>query len=469
MRTSNRPIRRIERATLTLLVLGSFLASAAGVVACSSDETNPSTNDRSDASNDGSVVDAIASESGEADAGEAGSSLHDAATSDAAPEPVACASSPCAVSLVTTGTETFCVLLEDETVACWGANGQGLRRTLDLGRGSDSSDSAVAARVVGLTDIRHLDRGCAVDAAGAVWCWGTGPHLQSTTTAYTTEALPVQLPLPPAKSVSIGFLRSGTTDQRYAVGCATVDDGLLCWGTNGMDHLGPRALEASTTDPHDPVAIALPPGAPIQSVVVGQAAFAVRSDGSALSWGQNPPLGRISSLFPDPNPMPIMLNGVTRLDAFHENACAVAQGVVYCWGGNPYGANLYGWDDPMKFAIPKAIATPEPVVDVATSACLGSGATCMQRGCAVGVSGALYCWGNNDNGQVGDGTHDYALQPVKVTGLPGKVSSVKTTVTATCALLTTGQVHCWGDNQYGQLGNGAIQTPSAVPQEVTLP
>jgi len=466
VRTSNRLRERCTSALIALASIAAATAAGASAASCTNDndilpgqETDASTNE--------DVTDGSANE--DADAGAPRSPFRDAATSDAAPEPVVCESSPCAVSLTTTGTDTYCVLLEDKTVACWGANlVRGNRLSGDLGRGPNMrDDSADPARVVGLTDIRYLNRGCAIDGSGATWCWGTGPYLQSTTTAFTTEPVPVKLPIPAATSVSIGFYRQDTVNY-FAVGCATVQAGLICWGTNGMGHLGPMELGGSSTAPHEARTIALPPGAPIESIVVGQAAFAVRSDGTVLSWGRNPPLARISSLFPDPYPRPAMLNGISRLEAFRENACAVAQGIAYCWGGNPHGSAIYGMEEPMKFAIPKAIATPEPVVDIATHSCLDYGGS-MQHGCAVGVSGALYCWGENLYGQVGDGTREYALSPVKVTGLPGRVSRVKTTRLSTCALLTTGKVHCWGDNRYGQLGNGDIRAASTVPQEVLLP
>ena len=53
--------------------------------------------------------------------------------------------------------------------------------------------------------------------------------------------------------------------------------------------------------------------------------------------------------------------------------------------------------------------------------------------------------------------------------LPGPAADVKTTATATCALLTSGKVYCWGSNYYGQLGNGRLKVPSVVPEEVVLP
>ena len=87
----------------------------------------------------------------------------------------------------------------------------------------------------------------------------------------------------------------------------------------------------------------------------------------------------------------------------------------------------------------------------------------------VGASGSLYCWGDNRAGQVGDGTRDYALAPIKIEGLPGPVAQVRTTPQATCALLTSGRVFCWGDDSFGQLGGGRLRFPSLVPQEVVLP
>ena len=96
--------------------------------------------------------------------------------------------------------------------------------------------------------------------------------------------------------------------------------------------------------------------------------------------------------------------------------------------------------------------------------------TTPQRWCAVGASGAIYCWGFNESGQAGDGTKlDVLSDAVKVQGLPGPAADVKTTPNATCALLTSGKVYCWGSNYYGQLGSGNLKVPSLTPQEVALP
>lgn len=69
-------------------------------------------------------------------------------------------------------------------------------------------------------------------------------------------------------------------------------------------------------------------------------------------------------------------------------------------------------------------------------------------------SGAVECWGANDSGQLGDGTQTMRLAPVPVAGLPGGVEALTAGRFHTCALLTGGAVSCWGDNRFGQLGDG---------------
>ena len=79
--------------------------------------------------------------------------------------------------------------------------------------------------------------------------------------------------------------------------------------------------------------------------------------------------------------------------------------------------------------------------------------------------GTITCWGNNDYGQVGNGTTTNSLTPVSMSGLNG-VTQISAGGEDTCALLTGGTVKCWGYNGYGQLGNGT-NTDSSTPVTVT--
>ena len=453
-----------------------LLAACGGAASCSSpdDGSEPAPVDA------GSEASATADGGVPSDGGSVDATSGDAAPPpfDGGPLPVVCSSDPCATSLVTTlalsasdNDEGYCVLLRDGTVACWGANGAG-----QLGRDDHAGapDNATAARVVGLTDVEELSHTCAVDKRGSVWCWGTGPYLRDDAGARTTERAPIKLALPPVKHVGMGM----------DVGCASNDDGVLCWGSNAKGQLAPLStIPAYELLPPRP--IQLPSGAPVREVFVGATAFLLREDGQVLSWGARASLARLSPLSPDSYPVPIDLAGISSMDTTSGNACATVSGVGYCWGHlvrDPMGyfAESFGIDRDMgDSTLPQPVVAPEPLVQITTtkSFVTGSfspsgafdGVVRPQRWCAVGASGSVYCWGFNANGQAGDGTKRHAYQAVKVEGLPMTATQVKAMPDSTCALLTNGKVYCWGANYYGQLGNGEIKVRSLVPQEVVLP
>lgn len=86
--------------------------------------------------------------------------------------------------------------------------------------------------------------------------------------------------------------------------------------------------------------------------------------------------------------------------------------------------------------------------------------------CAVTTSGGLLCWGKNDYGQLGDGTHHRRILPTQVTGLESGVQAVAVGGSHTCALMVGGAVLCWGRNTFGQLGDASF-TDRLVPTPVS--
>ena len=438
--------RRLLELRLTGALAVILAAGLCGVTAsCSSEDdpvAPPATGDAADAASDAVGVDA-----GRHDVG-------DAAPIDASPLPVDCNGPSCGVSIGAGPGESFCALLQDGSVVCWGQNDTG-----QLGRGPDASSygSETPARIVDLPKIVHLGRSCAIDDTGGTWCWGTGPYLRDETNGTTKETTPVKLPIASAASAGVRSLYD------FAVACAASEGSVLCWGSNTN---GQVAMPAAGADPFmgwAPQDVGVPPGAPIRELIVADATFALRADGSLSSWGANPPLGRLSSLFPDPHPKPIALPNVTSVDAMFDEVCAVSNGAVYCWGGR----HDFAATSPLVRALPELVLTPEPVSQVATATTAFRDD--HRRGCAVGLSGSVYCWWNNDRGQAGDGTKDFAIAPVKVKGLPAPAAEVRTTAKATCALLTSGTIYCWGDDYFGQLGTGVMRSPDFAPQEVVLP
>ncbi|HYF39057.1 MAG TPA: hypothetical protein VD930_05160 [Gemmatimonadales bacterium] len=98
---------------------------------------------------------------------------------------------------------------------------------------------------------------------------------------------------------------------------------------------------------------------------------------------------------------------------------------------------------------------------------IGVGTGDADHMCAIDPDGALYCWGPNASGQLGDGTVDSGASPRPVM-LPEPAAQVVLDEESTCARTQSGQVYCWGKNNAGQLGNGTL-TGSFTPVPVALP
>ena len=125
---------------------------------------------------------------------------------------------------------------------------------------------------------------------------------------------------------------------------------------------------------------------------------------------------------------------------------------VWCWGWN--GQGQLGDDSLISRPKPSAV----PGLSGVRALAAGAGHTCAITG------GAVSCWGYNSFGQLGNGTNLNQPSPVAVSGI-----SIATMIVAgrnhTCALVSGG-VQCWGSNQYGQLGDGST-TSSSSPVAVT--
>jgi len=91
--------------------------------------------------------------------------------------------------------------------------------------------------------------------------------------------------------------------------------------------------------------------------------------------------------------------------------------------------------------------------DAVTQLSLGGGVSCALR-----ASGAVTCWGGNDEGQLGDGTLSGRASPMPVMGVPAAVE-VRAGWAHVCARLSTGAVTCWGRANNGQLGDGRSDHP----------
>ena len=152
--------------------------------------------------------------------------------------------------------------------------------------------------------------------------------------------------------------------------------------------------------------------------------------------------------------------GVKAVSAGTTHTCALlTTGGVKCWGNNNRGQ----LGDGTKINR----WTPVDVIG------LTSGVASIEAGgldtCAVTIHGGAKCWGSNNRGRLGDGTTIDRSTPANVIGLFTGVAAIRANDAGgahTCALLTNGGVKCWGGNEYGQLGDGTT-TESHVPIDVS--
>lgn len=135
--------------------------------------------------------------------------------------------------------------------------------------------------------------------------------------------------------------------------------------------------------------------------------------------------------------------GLTQLALGNRHSCALrSDGTVACWGDNANGELGLG-------TVGTAMAAPATVPGLTGVRAIEAG---LSHACALLGDGTVRCWGDNTYGQVGDGTMVDQGTPTAVTGLRG-VGRLVVGMHHGCAL-AAGRVSCWGYNSHGQLGDG---------------
>ncbi len=211
------------------------------------------------------------------------------------------------------------------------------------------------------------------------------------------------------------------------------------------------------------------------ALAVGEGDACVLLDGAVKCWGRNiwgslgDGTGQDRSVAVPVIGLPA---GVVAISAGAAHTCALLpQGSVKCWGYNFYGQLGNGESGNAV----QNIFSPVPIDVIGLS-----GAVAISAGsghvCAVTSSNGLKCWGDNAFGQLGDGTTTLRDRPVDVIGLSSGVTAVAAGGNFTCALTDAGAVKCWGSNAQGQLGattseqcGSPLYRPpcSATPLDVT--
>jgi alpha-tubulin suppressor-like RCC1 family protein len=150
------------------------------------------------------------------------------------------------------------------------------------------------------------------------------------------------------------------------------------------------------------------------------------------------------------------------ISAGGEQTCGVSTGrALFCWGGNSSGE--LGIGSTTNADLPQPVTTPA-VTGWATVSAGG------EHTCAIRTNRTLWCWGGNAFGQLGIGNTTNADLPQQVAKpSAGGWATISTGLSQTCATRTDGTLWCWGENDSGQLGIGNTTPSEDLPQQVTTP
>src|SRR5947208_3870899 len=260
------------------------------------------------------------------------------------------------------------------------------------------------------------------------------------------------------------YISLGLRQQLVAGGAHTCEltstGAAYCWGANNYGQLG----DGSTTNSATPVPVK--GGLSFSAVATGgQHTCGLTSAGAAYCWGDNTK-GQLGNASTTNSATPVAVAGglsFGALAASGGHTCGLTSpGAAYCWGDNAEGQ--LGIGSTTNSSVPAVVAG-----ELTFSALV----TGRVHSCGFTSSGTAYCWGDNRFGQLGDGSTTNRATPVAVAGglsfgalAAGGVSDPGVSYALrTCGLTNAGAAYCWGDNWNGQLGNGST-TNSAGPVAV---
>lgn len=394
---------------------------------------------------------------------------------------------------ISAGGRNTCGITVDNVMVCWGYNGEG-----QLGIGQPPAGSgpvfaqpvptAATGNLTFRQSVLNLYHGCAITLSSIAYCWGVNQDGRLGTNNLTAANAPTRV-------VTAVSFRMMAASRNHTCGLS-ISDRVYCWGYAGEGQIGDGIMFRPPLS-RDSVLIpteVLPDDSTTryqQVVAGGQHACAVTTpmQGSKiLCWGLNN-FGQLGNgrtgrdSIPTPVAVSVAFPGkaldvttfmagspvAPTIAAGYDHTCALDPvGLAFCWGSNAkgqLGTAALGAGPGVISSIPIDVAGGMSFVAITA----GEAHTC-----GLTFGGQIWCWGSNERGQLGNSTLG-AGGPASMSPTPVQVSAqglVFMAVSAgdqhTCALTTDNRALCWGDNQYGQLGDNREHetplTPTFLPR-----
>ena len=349
------------------------------------------------------------------------------------------------------GPHQTCAIVKDGESAsqlrCWGRNDLG-----QLGTGVGRSDLPLPSLLPDVLQPSHVDmsvsHGCAVDGSKDIYCWGDNTHKAVSTGMEDAVYLEPVL----EKVEYVSFVQACAT---ASTSCGLSERGrLICWGTNTYGLLGASVpADTSVSARIEPF-----PDRRYHTLACGtHHACATTLDGKSECWGDNSSgqlgVGSDEPFSAVPRKVVTALpnTSFTRLAAGDKNSCGVTDaGELYCWGDNSSG-QLAG------ATLEKSSKTPVRVDTIK----LNDVSVWGEHICGVArEDGQLLCWGDNTFAQLAVDPVERVKPEPAVAGagvFAGKrLSGLAVSERHSCAFdKLMGELYCWGDESNGRLGQGS--------------
>jgi alpha-tubulin suppressor-like RCC1 family protein len=348
---------------------------------------------------------------------------------------------------VSAGMNHSCAIKTNNTLFCWGSNSDG-----QLGNNSTTDSPVPVQESTAATDWVDLSatysHTCAIKTDGRLLCWGRNSLSQLDNNPNKNNLVPVP------ESTTATDWASLSTNMYHT--CAIKTNGkLFCWGYNDLGQLGNNSTKNSLAPVQESKA-----GTDWARVSVGEFhTCAIKTDGRLFCWGNNSS-GQLGNNSTSDSHVPVQESTAAsdwaRVSACGFHTCAIkTNGTLFCWGDNNHG-QLGNNSTKGSLAPAQESTAATDWVDLSAG---------VVHTCAIKTNGGLFCWGYNDYNELGNDATMESLVPIQESAFATDWVKLSAGSSHTCAIKTNGELFCWGNDDYGELGNNSNANSPAPAQD----